>query len=54
MMPAAAGLEALISTERVLASVIEAVIGGCYVSFGYDAVADHLRQFIATLPSGRS
>jgi ribonuclease III len=37
---AAAGLEALISTERVLASVIEAVIGACYLTFGYDATAD--------------
>ena len=36
---AAPGLEALISTERVLASVIEAVIGGCYLTFGYDATA---------------
>ncbi len=33
------GVEALISTERVLASVIEAVIGGCYLQFGYDATA---------------
>ena len=37
---AAAGIEALISTERVLASVIEAVIGACYVTFGYDATAE--------------
>jgi ribonuclease III len=37
---AAAGLEALISTERVLASVIEAVIGACYLTCGYDATAD--------------
>jgi ribonuclease-3 len=36
---AAAGVEALISTERVLASVIEAVIGACYLQFGYDLVA---------------
>ncbi len=36
----APGLEALISTERVLASVIEAVIGGCYLTFGYDATAE--------------
>jgi ribonuclease-3 len=37
--PAAAGpgVEALIATERVLASVIEAVIGGCYLAFGYEA-----------------
>ncbi|MFL5862184.1 MAG: ribonuclease III family protein [Solirubrobacteraceae bacterium] len=38
--PAAPGLEALISTERVLASVIEAVIGGCYLTFGYDATSE--------------
>ena len=37
---AAPGLEALISTERVLASVIEAVIGACYLTFGYDATAE--------------
>ena len=36
---AAPGIEALISTERVLASVIEAVIGACYLAFGYDATA---------------
>jgi len=34
------GLDALISTERVLASVIEAVIGACYLTFGYDATAE--------------
>jgi ribonuclease III len=31
--------EALARTERVLASVIEAVIGACYLSFGYEAVS---------------
>jgi ribonuclease-3 len=36
---AAAGVEALISTERVLASVIEAVIGAIYLRFGYEATA---------------
>ncbi len=36
---AAPGLEALLGTERVLASVIEAVIGACYLEFGYDATA---------------
>lgn len=34
-----ASVEALIGTERVLASVIEAVIGGCYLTFGYDRTA---------------
>jgi ribonuclease-3 len=37
---AAPGVEALISTERVLASVIEAVIGAIYLTFGYDATAE--------------
>ena len=32
-------VEGLISTERVLASVIEAVIGACYLEFGYEATA---------------
>ena len=32
-------LQALISTERVLASVIEAVIGACYLTFGYETTA---------------
>jgi len=34
-----AGVEALIATERVLASVIEAVIGACYLAFGYEVTA---------------
>jgi ribonuclease-3 len=32
--------EALVRTERVLASVIEAVIGAVYLSNGYDVTAD--------------
>ncbi|MEA2198684.1 MAG: ribonuclease, partial [Solirubrobacteraceae bacterium] len=32
-------LAALVRTERVLASVIEAVIGACYLAFGYDRSA---------------
>jgi ribonuclease-3 len=36
---AAASVEALIGTERVLASVIEAVIGACFLHFGYDETA---------------
>jgi len=36
---AAAGVDALVSTERVLASVIEAVIGAIYLQFGYEATA---------------
>jgi ribonuclease-3 len=31
-----AALEALVTTERILASVIEAVIGACYLHFGYE------------------
>ena len=37
---AAPGVEALIATERVLASVIEAVIGAVYLQFGYDTTAE--------------
>jgi ribonuclease-3 len=33
------GVEALIATERVLASVTEAVIGACYLAFGYEVTA---------------
>lgn len=36
---AVATVPALISTERVLASVIEAVIGACYLAFGYEETA---------------
>jgi ribonuclease-3 len=32
--------DALAQTERVLASVIEAVIGACYLQFGYEATAE--------------
>jgi ribonuclease-3 len=32
-------VEGLIGTERVLASVIEAVIGACYLEFGYEITA---------------
>jgi ribonuclease-3 len=40
--PAEAGttVALLVATERVLASVIEAVIGACYLQFGYDATAE--------------
>jgi ribonuclease-3 len=39
--PAGAGssVPALIATERVLASVIEAVIGACFLAYGYDETA---------------
>jgi ribonuclease III len=36
---AAATVAALVNTERVLASVIEAVIGACYLQFGYEITA---------------
>jgi ribonuclease-3 len=36
---AASTVPGLISTERVLASVIEAVIGACYLEFGYETTA---------------
>ena len=36
---AAAGVPALIGTERVLASVIEAVIGACFLAYGYERTA---------------
>jgi len=32
--------ESLVRTERVLASVIEAVIGACYLAYGYEQTAD--------------
>jgi ribonuclease III len=37
---AAATVPNLASTERVLASITEAVIGACYLTFGYEPVAD--------------
>ncbi len=37
---AAVSVRALAGTERVLASVIEAVIGACYLAFGYERTAD--------------
>jgi ribonuclease-3 len=36
---AAVSVLALVETERVLASVIEAVIGACFLAFGYDHTA---------------
>lgn len=33
-------VEALLGTERALASVIEAVIGACYLEFGYERTAE--------------
>ncbi len=44
---AASGVAALISTERVLASVIEAVIGACYLAFGYEPTAQAVVEAFA-------
>ena len=41
---APAALEALVSTERVLASVIEAVIGACHLHYGYEHTAVAVRE----------
>ncbi len=38
---------ALTATERVLASVIEAVIGACYLAFGYERTADAVVEAFA-------
>jgi ribonuclease-3 len=35
----ASAADALVRTERVLASVIEAVIGACYLAYGYERTA---------------
>jgi ribonuclease-3 len=37
---AGTSVPALIATERVLASVIEAVIGACYLAYGYERTAE--------------
>jgi ribonuclease III len=38
--PATAPTAALTGTERVLASVLEAVIGACYLAFGFERTAE--------------
>jgi len=47
--PAGIGQSAdtLVETERVLASVIEAVIGACYLAFGYEETADAVVEAFA-------
>jgi ribonuclease-3 len=40
-------VEALLATERVLASVIEAVIGAVYLSFGYERTAEAVVEAFA-------
>ncbi len=44
---AAPSLPALLSTERVLASVIEAVIGACYLEYGYEPTAEAVVEAFA-------
>jgi ribonuclease-3 len=44
---AAASAAALIQTERVLASVIEAVIGACFLEFGYERTANAVVEAFA-------
>jgi ribonuclease-3 len=44
---AAATVTALVRTERVLASVIEAVIGACFLAFGYERTADAVVEAFA-------
>ena len=38
---------ALVATERVLASVIEAVIGACYLAFGFPTTAEAVQEAFA-------
>lgn len=45
---AASSVAGLLSTERVLASVIEAVIGACYLEFGYETTAAAVVEAFAT------
>jgi ribonuclease-3 len=45
--PGGPAVEALTSTERVLASVIEAVIGACYLAFGYETTAQAVVEAFA-------
>ena len=40
-------MEALLATERVLASVIEAVIGACYLAYGFETTAEAVREAFA-------
>jgi ribonuclease III len=39
--------DALAHTERVLASIIEAVIGACYLAYGYEETADAVVEAFA-------
>ena len=42
-----AATELLVRTERVLASVIEAVIGACYLAYGFEPTATAVREAFA-------
>lgn len=44
---AASSVPSLVSTERVLASITEAVIGACYLHFGYEPVAEAVVEAFA-------
>jgi ribonuclease-3 len=44
---APASVDALLATERVLASVIEAVIGACYLAYGFETTAAAVREAFA-------
>jgi ribonuclease-3 len=46
---AAATVPSLVSTERVLASITEAIIGACYLTFGYERVADAVVEAFESL-----
>ena len=43
----ASSVPALVATERVLASVIEAVIGACYLAFGFERTAEAVVEAFA-------
>jgi ribonuclease III len=44
---ASSSVPALVSTERVLASVIEAVIGACFLAYGYERTAEAVVEAFA-------
>jgi ribonuclease-3 len=46
---AAATVPNLVSTERVLASITEAIIGACYLTYGYEPVAEAVVQAFESL-----
>ena len=44
----------LVSTERVLASITEAIIGACYLTFGYERVAEAVVEAFEPILDGRA